>query len=236
MKTFVRILILTAVCISSRAEASGLRLSIDTSMFHFQRTTYDNSKNGNTDEGSFSSFGFGEGGLFLTNGGVILVPAMGFRIGIGGYVGKNLSFGITIGAEGGRYITESKTNYNTNKTTFTMLGYEFLPFVSYKFAVGKVQPFLTATMGYTGSTTKPKDNDNQKTNQHRFTFGGAAGLHFFVGQHISVDTSVLVKGYVGRFVNRDIDEQPNDTTIERRVKTSIRGVKLNLLLGLTVWF
>jgi hypothetical protein len=214
-------------------QAAGFRVSLDTSLFHFQRDTYD--CDGEKGDGSISSFGFGDGGFLLDY--ELVQPTIGFRIGLGPVFFRALTVGMMLALNGGSAILRDDSD-DSNETDddlrYTLFTYEFLPFISYKFNIGKVQPFLVALLGYNGSVFTLEEEQGATRLTHYFAFGGGGGLHIFPAKYISFDITILTKGRIGRYIYKYETTDPIPT--EKKVKYPLHGIKLNLLLGLSGWF
>ena len=234
--------LLCAVCVLAMASSATandknkhVRLNLDTSLFHFQKTTYDFSENGYTDKESVSTFGFGDGGIMLDDD--FGASTAMFRLGVAGVVINRLSIGMTLGVGGGKVIwSEEDSEYQDDDDKMTVMAYEFLPYLAYKFDIGPVQPYLMITFGYGGSIFR-WDDDADKMNTHNFIFGGGGGVHIFPSAGVSIDIGLTAKGNFGKLVfeweNDTVYASDEDT--DDKEKYPLRGFKLNLVLGLSVW-
>jgi hypothetical protein len=221
--------LLVCITMGRDSRAAGFRVSLDTSLFHFQRDTYDS--DGERGDGSISSFGFGDGGFLLDY--ELVQPTIGFRLGLGLVFFRALTVGMMLALNGGSAILREDSN-ETDEMRYTLFTYEFLPFISYKFNIGKVQPFLVALLGYNGSVFTLEEEPGATRLTHYFAFGGGGGLHIFPAKYISFDITILAKGRIGRYIYKYKTPEPIPT--EKKVKYPLHGIKLNLLLGLSGWF
>jgi hypothetical protein len=220
--------------LSIEATAAVFRLSVDTSLAHFQKDSYDLPEAEGGETVGMTTFGFGEGGFPPDQ--ETIQPTLGFRMGFGVFFKRHFTFGMIVGLNGGRMIHSVELDGHEEKDKASLLGYAFLPFFSYKFDTGRVSPFFTVLLGYGGSRFTIDDLEDYKLLTHNFVFGGSVGVHIFITNAVSFDTGIQVTGRVGRVVSVVTNLNTDTTVGERREKYPHRGIQTNLILGLTAWF
>ncbi|MCP4605070.1 MAG: hypothetical protein GY847_31860 [Proteobacteria bacterium] len=215
---------------SAQTKASRFRMNLDTTLFSFGRYTSEaelsdeepDELDAESTEYTSTSIGFGDGI------GSSSVPMFG--LGLGFVATENWTIGAKLQLGGGAYNYEL-AGFSSAEIEMRTFAYAALPYVEYKFLTGPIQPFILATLGYRGYTGWSKENEDQKTFNHLFEFGGAVGTHFFVGDNVSVDVSILACGDVGKTKSKM--ELPGEI---EDLETSIRGFKLAAIVGLSGWF
>ena len=221
---------LLALTIGSQAFAAKLRLSMDTSLFHFSKDKYDFSDGGYTYKESITSFGIGGGGYTLSDDSS--QSGSLFRLGIGGVLMNHLIIGIDFGLAMARVMLKEEEEDDDDDDKFGMFGFNVMPYISYKFGEGVVQPFVTATFGYDGAILKYEDDSySYKVMAHQFALAGGGGIHIFPAESFSFDLSAMMGGAFGKLV---VKEKEDDYE-EEKDKYPITSLNFNIFVGISGW-
>jgi hypothetical protein len=215
--------------------AANLRLHLDTSLFHFARNHYDFSEENTEEELNITTFGLGDdSGISLDEE---LVPKLGlFRLGVGFVIADHFTIGASLGFGASKMKWEFKSEYDSysdgNEDDLSLFGFEVMPYVSYKFGDGKVQPFVIASFGYRGGLFKYDMSGDASLRYmiHTFALSGGGGIHFFITDSFSFDGSAQLGGAFGKYIEKEIYEDE-----EEKEKFPYRNIKVLVLLGFSGW-
>ncbi len=196
----------------SQVKSGTVRLHLDTLFMGYLFNNYDPEEGEEVETGTFS-IGLGN-------------P----RLGIG--FGLAVIDQLVIGGRFTGYLTASEID----EIDYKLKGFQWgiLPYVQYLFLTGVVRPFIIGQMGFSGLAESSED-DRVEIDRNRwgFVFGGGGGVHFFLGNRLSIDLTVLFDYSIGRQTEEhdyawDIADVELEATVSR--------FEWSTLLGLSGWF
>jgi hypothetical protein len=190
------------------------RLNVDTRLLDFTAATIE-ADDAPHPETKYRNFEIGLG-----------APEVGFGLGYavidGLIVGGRIAISFlnaTVDPEGPGGDDETKT-----------FGLRILPYVEYGFNIGKVVPFVVATLGFRTDLVKNENVTDNKSVTNLFVMGAGGGAHFFLAPSFSLDASLLIYGGFG---GRNDEAEANNVSVD--VDYGVRAFELSLLVGLSGW-
>jgi hypothetical protein len=163
-----------------------------------------------------------------------------FEIGLGSPefgigVGYTVIDGLVIGGRLTLAFSGTKTDPegNDNNDKLHVFGLRILPYVEYGFNIGKVVPFVMATLGFRSDLNKDiayeaPSEPYYKEVTNMFVFGGGGGAHFFLAEAFSIDATLLFMGDVGKL--KTDDDQPGHDP-----EYKVRAFEMAVLIGMSGW-
>jgi hypothetical protein len=148
------------------------------------------------------------GGIGLESAGI----GFGYTVINGLVIGGKLSFG-----------ADGFDKYHSDVTGFR---WSIMPYVEYIFLDGLLRPFVIGIFGFQGRNNLPQTDDYW---DWAFTFSAGGGLHIFVFNNLSFDGTMLFGFDVGA-------GEYEFGTPRGDVHFNHWKFKLDLLLGMSVWF
>lgn len=154
-----------------------------------------------------------------------------FQIGLAGqevglWGGFTIIDHLTVGARLALAFDRSEVANNETKT-FNMT---LFPFAEYAFDLGMVSPFIAAGLGFRVDREEFSDNPTVTNKISQFLFGGGGGVHIFLIDALSIDTSLMLTGGVGGG-----ETEASGNNFSSTADLDARSFQLQVLVGISGW-
>jgi hypothetical protein len=203
----------------AQVTAGKLRIGLDTRLLGFAAVTRELDDSPHT-ELKYRTFDFG-----------LAAPE------VGATVGYTVIDGLVVGGRialsfAGTKIDPEQGDDDRNR----VFGLRILPYAEYGFNLGRIVPFVTATLGYRCDLVKyiaAYDEDNEaydKVVTNLFVMGAGGGAHFFIVEQLSFDATLMAFGDFG-MMTEEVGNDDGDTNTDYKW----RAFEMSLLIGMSGW-
>ena len=153
---------------------------------------------------------------------VLLSPSAGY------FVANNVAVGAPLPIYYGYNRSQYAPIYSYTSTQISITQVGLSPFVRVYVGAAKLRPFVSASVGFTQAWSTLEDLNNARQNRTRdsfFTYGGSAGVAYFINQNVSLDASL---GYSGGDQTNVADLVNNTSS---RPETLVLSIGFRVFLG-----